>query len=80
VWRHAGGAATAPLTEPLRLDFSRDWEGTVQLGHCTIAVQLSRGELTAFFPRRTCKGPFVLTLSPGGLAHVRWDKVPYHGT
>jgi hypothetical protein len=30
--RRRAGAATTPLTVPLRLDFNREWEGTAHLG------------------------------------------------
>jgi hypothetical protein len=37
------GAATAPLTERLKLDFSREWEGTVQFGQAFEPLRLSGG-------------------------------------
>jgi hypothetical protein len=73
------GAATAPLTEPLRLDFSREWEGGLQIGGVTYPVRLSRGEMTLFL-RRPVTQPLTLTLSPGGQARGSWGQDRFHGT
>jgi hypothetical protein len=71
------GAAAAPLTEPLRLDFSREWEGTVQIGRDTESVNLSGGRMAM---RGWGTQPFSLTLSPGGLALGSWGQDRFHGT
>jgi hypothetical protein len=73
------GAATAPLTEPLRLDLSREWEGTAQVGNVTCPVRLGRGEMTLFL-RRPITQPLTLTLSPGGLARGSWGTERLQGT
>ncbi len=77
-----GKAATAPLTEPLRPDLSRDWEGTEQwwMDDDIDPVRLSRGQMTTVYKGRRSTVPFTLTLSPGGLARGSWGEVRFHGT
>jgi hypothetical protein len=74
------GAASAPLTEPLRLDFSRDWEGTVQGVGDACPVRLSGRRMTIFSPAGQVVQPFALTLSHGGLAVGSWGEGRFHGT
>jgi hypothetical protein len=75
------GAATASLSERMRLDFSREWEGTFQFarGFCE-PVRLSKGHLTIFPLGIESTKPFALTLSPGGLARGSWAGNQLHGT
>jgi hypothetical protein len=70
------GAATAPLTGPLRPDFSREWEGTAQVVYVTVPVRLSGGRMAL---RGWATQPFALTLSPGGLARGVWGEDRVHG-
>jgi hypothetical protein len=76
------GAATAPLTEPLRLDFSQDWEGTVHRAPDDDAepVRLSKGQMTFSNFGVPVTMPFALTLSPGGLALASCGEDRLHGT
>jgi len=73
--------AAAPLTERVRLDFSREWEGTFQFARgFSEPVRLSKGQLTMFPLGLESTQPFALTLSPGGPARGSWGEKQLHGT
>jgi hypothetical protein len=73
------GAATAPLTEPLRLDVSRDWEGTVHYSRDdSVPVRLSGGQMT-FSAATPYTLPCKLTLTHGGSASGTCGDVRLHG-
>jgi hypothetical protein len=76
------GAAAAPVTEPLRPDLSRDWEGTLQswMDDDIDPARLSRGQMTIVYKGRRSTVPFALTLSAGGLARGNWGETRFHGT
>jgi uncharacterized protein (TIGR03067 family) len=73
------GAATAPLTGPMQLDLSRDWEGTVHYSRDdSVPVRLSGGQMT-FFAATPYTLPCKLTLAHGGLAFGTCGDDRLHG-
>jgi hypothetical protein len=73
------GAATAPLTEPPRLDLSREWEGTVHYSRDdSVPVRLSGGQMT-FSAATPYTLPCKLTLAHGGLAFGTCGDDSLHG-
>ncbi len=74
------GAATAPLAEPPRLDFSREWQGALDVGG-VFGVSLERGRMTTFSPRgHWDTHPFALKLLHGSLAVGSCGEERFHGT
>jgi hypothetical protein len=75
------GAAAAKVTETLRLDFARDWEGTVQAPrNDPMPVRLSGGRLTYFRDGRpVVTNPFTVKLARGGLVLGEEGIVRFHG-
>jgi hypothetical protein len=76
------GAATAPVAEPLRLDLSRDWEGTVQAPrNDPMPVRLSGGRMTySRDGRPVVTNPSTMTLARGGLVLGEEAGIRFHGT